>query len=244
MGQNYQLELSCWPLKKYGDGLLVLIDDVLLIVDDGMDRNTWNWLLLFQFASAQKKMQNGKFLNVNNHYRRNFKRNKTYNESWTITVSGSQLLHPHMDIQLDYGAFEYSDERMQFLEVMANQNSIDIMSVDQIWLREFAEKGFLTDLTDREQNWWRSSPRYEKHWDGGVYNDKIYGISAISDIRGMWYGKDLLAEADVDPNSLKTCDGYIVLAKKLNDALKDKGIQGMHLVGASHSPDLSFYAYL
>jgi ABC-type glycerol-3-phosphate transport system substrate-binding protein len=58
-----------------------------------------------------------------------------------------------MDIQLDYGAFEYSDERMQFLEVMANQNSIDIMSVDQIWLREFAEKGFLTDLTDREQNW-------------------------------------------------------------------------------------------
>jgi len=152
--------------------------------------------------------------------------------------------HPDIDIQLDYRAFEYSNERTQFLEAMANQTSIDIMSVDQIWLGEFAEKGFLTDLTDRIQNWGRSSDWYEELWDGGVYNGKIYGIWAISDIRGMWYWKDLLAEAGVDPNSLKTWDGYIASAKKLNDALKDKGIQGMHLVGASHSPDMSFYPYL
>ena len=152
--------------------------------------------------------------------------------------------HPDIDIQLDYRAFEYSNERTQFLEAMANQTSIDIMSLDQIWLGEFAEKGFLTDLTDRIQNWGRSSDWYEELWDGGVYNGKIYGIWAISDIRGMWYWKDLLAEAGVDPNSLKTWDGYIASAKKLNDALKDKGIQGIHLVGARHSPDMSFYPYL
>ena len=152
--------------------------------------------------------------------------------------------HPDIDIQLDYRAFEYSNERTQFLEAMANQTSIDIMSVDQIWLGEFAEKGFLTDLTDRIQNWGRSSDWYEELWDGGVYNGKIYGIWAISDIRGMWYWKDLLAEAGVDPNSLKTWDGYIASAKKLNDALKDKGIQVIHLVGASHSLDMSFYPYL
>jgi multiple sugar transport system substrate-binding protein len=60
----------------------------------------------------------------------------------------------------------------------------------------------------------------------------------------MWYWKDLLTEADVDPDSLKTWDGYIASAKKLNDALKDKGIQEMHLASASHSPDVSFYPYL
>ena len=60
----------------------------------------------------------------------------------------------------------------------------------------------------------------------------------------MWYWKDLLAEAGVDPNSLKTWDGYIASAQKLNAALKDKGIQGMHLVGVSFSPDMSFYPYL
>lgn len=167
---------------------------------------------------------------------------------WDIVLQPAlqelRLRHPDIDIQLDYRAFEYSNERTQFLEAMANQTSIDIMSVDQIWLGEFAEKGFLTDLTDRIENWGRSSDWYEEHWDGGVYNDKIYGIWAISDIRGMWYWKDLLVEARVDPNSLKTWDGYIASAKKLNDALKDKGIQGMHLVGASHSPDMSFYPYL
>ena len=32
-------------------------------------------------------------------------------------------------------------------------------------------------------------------------------------------------------------------AKRLNDALKGQGIQGMHLVGASQSPDM-WYPYL
>jgi multiple sugar transport system substrate-binding protein len=152
--------------------------------------------------------------------------------------------HPDMDIKLDYRPFSYSKLRTQFLEAINNQTSIDIMSVDQIWLGEFAEKGFLTDLTNYVNNWARSSDWYETNWDAGVYNDKIYGIWAITDIRGMWYWKDLLNETDVDPQSLKTWDGYIASAQKLNNALKDKGIQGMHLVGASHSPDMSFYPYL
>ena len=46
--------------------------------------------------------------------------------------------HPDMDIQLDYRPFPYSKLRTQFLDAMSNQTSIDIMSVDQIWLGEFA----------------------------------------------------------------------------------------------------------
>src|SRR5919107_5513903 len=152
--------------------------------------------------------------------------------------------HPDMDIQLNHTTFPYDKTRSELLTAMSNQTPIDLITVDPIWLGEFVEKGFLTDLTNRTENWERSSDWYEMHWDGGVYNDKIYAIWAWSDIRGMWYWKDLLVEAGVDPNSLKTWDGYISSAKKLNDALKDKGIQGMHLVGASHSPDMSFYPYL
>jgi multiple sugar transport system substrate-binding protein len=50
-------------------------------------------------------------------------------------------------------------------------------------------------------------------------------------------------EAGIDPNSLKTWDGYIEAAKKLNSILIPKGIQGIHLTGANHSPDLG-YPYL
>jgi multiple sugar transport system substrate-binding protein len=59
----------------------------------------------------------------------------------------------------------------------------------------------------------------------------------------LWYWKDLLNEANVDPNLLKTWDGYIVAAKKLNEKLRATGIEGVHLTGANHSPDL-WYPYL
>ena len=140
--------------------------------------------------------------------------------------------HPDMDIQLNHTTYPYDKTRSELLTAMSNQTPIDLISVDQIWLGEFAEKGLLTDLTSRAEIWGRSSEWYEMHWDGGAYNDKIYAIWAWSDIRGMWYWKDLLNEAGVDPNSLKTWDGYIASAKKLNAALEDKGIEGMHLVAA------------
>jgi multiple sugar transport system substrate-binding protein len=152
--------------------------------------------------------------------------------------------HPDVDVQLNYTTYPYDKTRGELLTAMSNQTPIDLISVDQIWLGEFAEKGLLTDLTSRAEIWGRLSEWYEMHLDGGTYNGKIYGIWAWSDIRGMWYWKDLLNEAGVDPNSLKTWDGYIASAKKLNAALEDKGIQGMHLVAAGHSPDMSFYPYL
>jgi multiple sugar transport system substrate-binding protein len=91
--------------------------------------------------------------------------------------------------------------------------------------------------------WGRAPDWYQTNWDGGKYNGKIYGIWAWTDIRAMWYWKDLLNQAGVNPDSLKTWNGYIAGAKQLNNALKGQGIQGMHLVGASHSPDM-WYPYL
>jgi len=152
--------------------------------------------------------------------------------------------HPDLDIQLDYRPVPYNNLHEQILNSMANQTPVDIVTVDYIWLGEFAEKGFLTDLTNYTKNWGRSSDWYEANWDGGIYNDKVYGIWTVVDVRGLWYWKDLLDEAGVVPNSLRTWDGYIQAAKKLNTILRPEGIEGVHLVGANHSPDIDFYPYL
>lgn len=152
--------------------------------------------------------------------------------------------HPDIDIRLDYRPIPYLNLHTQFLKTMANQTPVDIMSVDQIWLGEFVEKGYLTDLTDRAKSWGREKDWYEANWDGGVYKDKAYGIWTVADLRGMWYWKDLLNKAGVDPNLLQTWDGYIASAEKLNAALRPQGIEGIHLVAAGHSPDMSFYPYL
>ena len=155
-----------------------------------------------------------------------------------------QKRHPDLDIKIEYSTHPYEKAEGEILNAMANQSAIDLITVDPIWLGKFVEKGILTDLTNYAENWGRQKDWYEMHWDGGVYNDRIYAVWAWTDIRGMWYWKDLLNEAGVDPNSLKTWDGYISSAKKLNAALQDKGIEGVHLVAAGHSPDMSFYPYL
>jgi multiple sugar transport system substrate-binding protein len=152
--------------------------------------------------------------------------------------------HPNLDIQMNYTTYPYNDMREKLLSAADNHTNIDLISVDQIWLGEFAEKGFLTDLTNYTKTWGRGNDWYEANWDGGFYNDTVYGIWAWTDIRGLWYWKDMLHEAGVDPNSLRTWDGYIQAAKKLNTILRPEGIEGVHLVGASHSPDIEFYPYL
>jgi multiple sugar transport system substrate-binding protein len=145
-----------------------------------------------------------------------------------------------------YQEFPYNSTRSEIIRLISNQTPIDIITVDQIWLGEIGQKGLLTDLTNyTSQSWNRdgNADWYLENWAGGMSQGKIYGIWAWTDIRGIWYWKDMLDGAGVDSNSLKTWDGYIAAAKKLNSVLEPKGIEGVHLTGAGHSPDL-WYPYL
>jgi multiple sugar transport system substrate-binding protein len=117
------------------------------------------------------------------------------------------------------------------------------LSVDQIWLGELADKGFLSDLSNRSKKWGRSADWYQESWGGGSYHQKIYGIWTWTDVRGIWYWKDMLRTAKVDPNSLTSWDGYLTAATKLHESLARNATQSMYLVAASHSPDL-WYPYL
>jgi multiple sugar transport system substrate-binding protein len=151
--------------------------------------------------------------------------------------------HPDKDISIIYTEFPTNETRKRILDAMSNGTHVDLMSVDQIWLGELAEKGFLTDLTNFTQKWGRSSDWYQANWDGGSYKGRIYGIWAWTDVRGIWYWKDLLNEAKVDPNSLGTWTGYVDAGKKLNADLSSKGIQGTILFDTYYSQDL-WYPYL
>ena len=151
--------------------------------------------------------------------------------------------HPDMDLALNYTTFPYKEARLQMLRSLSNQTPVDLISLDQIWLGEFAQRGLLTDLTNYSAKWGRQKDWYQSNWDGGIFGDKVYGIWSWTDVRGIWYWKDFLTQAKVDPKSLEIWDGYINAAKKLGAILSPKGIEAIHLTGASHSPDL-WYPYL
>jgi multiple sugar transport system substrate-binding protein len=168
-------------------------------------------------------------------------------DRWDILFKDAQQKlnekHPDMDIKVDYTVLPYDATRTQILTAMAGRTPLDLVSVDQTWLGQFAQGGFLSDLSDRAKSWGKEKDWYQTNWDGGKYNGKLYGIWAWTDIRAMWYWKDLLSRAAINPLSLKTWNGYIADAKQLNNVLRDQRIQGMHLVGASQSPDM-WYPYL
>jgi multiple sugar transport system substrate-binding protein len=155
--------------------------------------------------------------------------------------------HPDMNIQIEYQDFPYNVTRNQLMNRLSNgnnnNNSVDIVSVDQIWLGEFAELGLLRNLTDEFEKWGRMSDLYEANIDGSVYNNTIYGLWLWTDVRGMWYWKDMLQEAGVDPESLKNWDGYISAAVQLDNFFGDRIIEGVHLRNAPHEPDM-WYPYL
>src|SRR3712207_6694534 len=58
--------------------------------------------------------------------------------------------HPDMNIELEYIEFIYPGTRNQILDILSKGESVDIISVDQIWLGEFAQRGLIENLTDRK----------------------------------------------------------------------------------------------
>ena len=150
--------------------------------------------------------------------------------------------HPEMNIQIEYDE-PYNEYRNSILDRLSNGDSVDIISLDQIWLGEFAQKGLIRNLTADFEQWGRIDDFYEANLDGSVYNNTIYGLWLWTDVRGIWYWKDMLQEAGVDPESLKTWEGYISAAVKLKDFFGDRITQGVHLIGAPHDRDI-WYPYL
>jgi multiple sugar transport system substrate-binding protein len=153
-----------------------------------------------------------------------------------------QQRHPDMDVNINYTVLPYGDGSVRRVmeESLEKKLPVDIISVDQIWLADFAQKGLISDLDNRTKNWGRLSDWYQSNLDGMVYGGKTYGIWAWTDERMVWYWKDLMQQANVNPESLKTWDGFIAATKKLNDLLKDQGIQGVQLIcgGAEWYPYL------
>jgi multiple sugar transport system substrate-binding protein len=154
--------------------------------------------------------------------------------------------HPSLGINLKYIELHdltHNATKGQMLKAITNGTPIDVISLDQIWLGDFAGKELLTDLTNYTEKWGRTPEWYQSNLAGGVYKGKPYGIWYETDVRGIWYWKDLLNQANINPDTLKTWEGYLAAAKKLNIVLRPQGIEGVHLTGASHSPDL-WYPYL
>jgi multiple sugar transport system substrate-binding protein len=108
-------------------------------------------------------------------------------ERWDPLLDGAeqelQKRHPDKVIEIQNKTLPYVEIRPQLLEALTNGTSIDLISIDQIWLGEFSEKGLLTDLTDFIKKGMISPAGfYQANWDGGVSENKVHAIWIWTDV--------------------------------------------------------------
>lgn len=141
--------------------------------------------------------------------------------------------HPDVNLTVNAQILPYGDRLTRLRAAAVGGSPLDIVSLDEPEVGDFANQGFLTDLTpliNRDMNGLKDwLPAYR---DATKFNGKTYAIWAWTDARVLWYWKDLVKKAGVDPvTDMRTWKGYLDSCKKMNGALSGKGIEGCLLIG-------------
>jgi multiple sugar transport system substrate-binding protein len=96
-----------------------------------------------------------------------------------------------------------SDEKL--LTAVAGGTPPAVYLADRFTVPQFAHQGFFTNITDLAEAAGVTKDLYfDFAWEETIYKDGIYALSFDTDTRALWYNKDILAEAGVDPEKPPT----------------------------------------
>lgn len=150
--------------------------------------------------------------------------------------------HPGTTVKIDAQILPYGDRVTQLRAAATAGTPLDIVSLDQPEVGEFASSGFTTDLTgyiNRDLDGlsdWLPAQRAATKFEGGWH-----AIWAWTDLRLLWYWKDLVDEAGVNPETdMLVWNDYISSCQKMNDALAAEKIQGCLLIGQPWIADWTY----
>ena len=76
-----------------------------------------------------------------------------------------------------------------------NSNAYDVVSLDNVWVSEFAANRWVVELPEDEL---KNDDILEPVWQTGIYKDKLFAVPFATDAPVMFYRKDFLAEAGVE----------------------------------------------
>ncbi|MDX2213732.1 MAG: ABC transporter substrate-binding protein [Oculatellaceae cyanobacterium bins.114] len=91
----------------------------------------------------------------------------------------------------------------------------DLINMDIVWTPKFAAAGWLTDLTDKVSN--EDLAKFSPlDVEGGRYEDRLYRMPVRSDVGVLYYRKDLLEQAGLQPP--ETFDDLMQASKQLQES--------------------------
>ena len=104
--------------------------------------------------------------------------------------------HPGEEVKLIELSAEADQQRTSFINaVRINSNAYDVVSLDNVWVSEFAANRWVVELPQDEL---KNDDIIQPVWDAGCYMDKLYAMPYATDAPLMYYRKDFLTEAGVE----------------------------------------------
>jgi multiple sugar transport system substrate-binding protein len=104
-------------------------------------------------------------------------------------------------------------QRDQFVRrLAAGDSSMDLLGMDVTWTAEFAEAGWIRELTG-DQKAQATKDTLQPPIDTATWKEKLYGIPRTTNVQLLWYRKSLV------PTPPKTFDEMMAMSQ----ALKDQG---------------------
>jgi multiple sugar transport system substrate-binding protein len=138
-------------------------------------------------------------------------------DEMNAVIAEFTALNPNITVVPDYVAYDALHDKIA-TGMAAGQSPFDIMLVDDIWFPEFAEAGWVKDISaDIPAEMLADSD--PAAWDIVSYDGKQYGLPWLLDQLYFYYNEDMLTQAGFDAPPT-TYEEMMAMAQ----VMKDKGI--------------------
>ena len=119
--------------------------------------------------------------------------------SWNGMTSASRKLKKQMGIRIEMIPAGIRDEdfKARVALDLKSGRAADIIGFDQFWVPEFAEAGFLLPLDKYIASWPDRSQYYDSMLEMGTFKGKTYMVMRLTDLRMIFYHKDILEQAGI-----------------------------------------------
>lgn len=121
-----------------------------------------------------------------------------------------------------------SDQRQQLLRRLASKDTgVDIMSIDPVFVAEFAEAGFLAPVPQDKKSEF-SDDAVDPAVTNASWKDEMYAAPFWANTQVLWYRKSMAKKAGLDMTKPVTWDQVIAAAEKTDTGI---GVQASRYEG-------------
>jgi len=138
-------------------------------------------------------------------------------EEMNAIVDEFNQANPNVEVLIDYVSYDALHDKIT-TAMASDPPAYDVFLVDDIWYAEFADKGYILDVTDRVPQDTKDKI-FAAAWEITTVQGKIYGMPWLLDQKYFYYNEELLKQAGFDAPPA-TWDELIDQSK----VIKDQGI--------------------